>query len=923
MYKQIGYFFIITSLLFAMFFTILAQGEEPISILKRKQALMDTLTEQLKNRVPTNIRPNLTTQKGPKNVIKINSANSAINNKPKTILPTELEQATESSSEGPKLLTPKFAQTTSTVAKIEQNLSRTTITFLWDQPVKAAAFINNGKLWIIFDKFSNIQFIDNTQQFLNPKNQDYIKISNMMQRKIDNNNTFIVSDVKLPEEIESTIIAAYKQDNSWIIEVAHRFEKLKSIKVNAKFNNIYPYLTIRTGERFYGTIDFVDPFTHQNISIIPLYNSNVATLIKREFIDLNILDTIQGVVIEKISDGVIFNPLGNKSFSITKKSGLNIAPEIYLAQHDNLSYNLMRSSEKAILNPKYFQSGKESFINTEDKLIKKIITAKPSFKSRARLELTMFYLAHGFYNEAKAVLNLARKEDKMLNKKYQVITLLAALEFFTRNHQKALYEIQNFDIEDVPTIHREEFRFWQSLISYSNAENYQYVALSNTLRVFTNLNNNFLQYYTDQMLAEIGFITFEYKIQNNSLEDAYKILNVMNKFYYSDEISRNRLNYDIARYYLADHDTKNALDYFDRCLEGFDDNLHYNRCHYYRALMLRKSNMISEEQLIEILERVRLRWKGDNFEIRVSKKLYEIYTTTNRIIEALRVGQSILNNYPASLEAVQMSNNMSKSFIRFFLEKDNNHNDPIQALEIFFEFQHLLPIGIIGDEIILRVADYLDELDLLDRYIVLLEHQVKNRLTGFKKERAINKLASAYIKNLQPVNAINIMNFKSPNFHLPEFMERERKYIVAKALQKLGKDKDVLTLLKDDISHQSDEIKSEIFWQKKDWSSFNDFSEPYIYSIRNKEFTLNAKEVERILKQMISYLNLREYELLEALYEDFKPRIPTNDKYYKSIQLLSNISKVQKIKDKNKLVFDVDEIHQLTSEMINSLNNSI
>ncbi|MDJ1406818.1 MAG: hypothetical protein MRQ13_00170 [Candidatus Midichloria sp.] len=74
---------------------------------------------------------------------------------------------------------------------------------------------------------------------------------------------------------------------------------------------------------------------------------------------------------------------------------------------------------------------------------------------------------------------------------------------------------------------------------------------------------------------------------------------------------------------------------------------------------------------------------------------------------------------------------------------------------------------------------------------------------------------------------------------------------------------------------------------------------------------------------MISYLNLREYELLEALYEDFKPRIPTNDKYYKSIQLLSNISKVQKIKDKNKLAFDVDEIYQLTLEMINSLNNSI
>ncbi|WHQ46883.1 MAG: hypothetical protein MTP17_00575 [Candidatus Midichloria sp.] len=95
-----------------------------------------------------------------------------------------------------------------------------------DQSIAAAASINNRKLWIIFDKFSNIHFIDDTQQFLNPKAQGYIKVADMMQRKI-----FTISDVKLPKEIESTIIAAYKQDNSLIIEVAHRYEKLKSIKL--------------------------------------------------------------------------------------------------------------------------------------------------------------------------------------------------------------------------------------------------------------------------------------------------------------------------------------------------------------------------------------------------------------------------------------------------------------------------------------------------------------------------------------------------------------------------------------------------------------------------------------------------------------------------------------------------------------------
>ncbi|WHQ46882.1 MAG: hypothetical protein MTP17_00570 [Candidatus Midichloria sp.] len=144
------------------------------------------------------------------------------------------------------------------------------------------------------------------------------------------------------------------------------------------------------GEGFYNTIDYVDQFTQQNISVATLYNNNIATTTKREFIDLNILDTIQGVVMERISNGITFNPLGNKSFSITKKSVLSIAPEIYLVQHDDLSYNLMRSSEKAILNPRYFQSKGESFINTEDKSIKKIITAMPSLNHAQGFNLLCF-----------------------------------------------------------------------------------------------------------------------------------------------------------------------------------------------------------------------------------------------------------------------------------------------------------------------------------------------------------------------------------------------------------------------------------------------------------------------------------------------------------------------------------------------------
>ena len=910
MYKKTG--FIVTSFLSILFLIIpIASANKPISILKRKEALLKSLNnENIQN----------TVKRIPQNLIKIKKTTT-----PQNTLPTKIKKADadiEKKLSLPRRLTPEFANTINTIARIEQNLARTTITFLWNEQVKSAVFINQNKLWIIFDKFTNLQFIDNSQQMISDINQNNIKVFNMSQRKLDNNNTFIVSDIKLPEDVEGEFIKAYKQNDNWIVEISHNYEKTKNVKINPKFNKgLYPYLEVKTGEKFHNSIDYTDPFTNQNLIAVPLANNNIATTYKREFIDLNILETIQGVAIEKISDNIKLSPLNNKSFIITKELGLNISPELYLVQRDDTSTNIMRSSKEAILNPSYFQSKSDLFITLEDELLKKIINAKPSFKSRARLELAMFYLANGFYNEAKTILSLAKEDDKMLNRKYQITLLSAALEFFTRNYKKAFRKIQNFDLEDVPPVHRDEFRFWQSLISYSNAENYEYVALSNTLKIFTNLNNNFLQYYTQQMLSEIGFIIFEYKIKNKSLDDAYSILSIIKKFPYPDSISRNRLSYDIALYYEKIHDIKNSLNYFDKCIDGFNDSLHYNRCQYYRALMLQTANMISNAQLIEALERIKLRWKGDKFEIRVSNMLYNVYIRNNRVIDALRVGQSILENYHTSLEAVTMSNQMSKAFINFFLDKKEKKHDPLQALEIFFEFQHLLPVGNIGDEIILRVAEYLKELDLLDRYIILLEHQVKNRLTGFKKERAINKLAAAYIQNLQPTNAINIMNFTSPNFKLPEFMERERKYMVAKALQKLGKDKDAINLIKDDLSNEADEIKGEIFWKNRDWHSFNDFSEPYLYSIRNKDFILNDKEVKRILRQMISYLNLKEYELLESLYGDFINRIPTSHKHYPSISLIINIARAQQLKANNNLASDAEKIYELTSEMIKALDN--
>ena len=129
-----------------------------------------------------------------------------------------------------------------------------------------------------------------------------------------------------------------------------------------------------------------------------------------------------------------------------------------------------------------------------------------------------------------------------------------------------------------------------------------------------------------------------------------------------------------------------------------------------------------------------------------------------------------------------------------------------------------------------------------------MEFQVKNRLVGLNKEKIINKLIKTYQLKGDDKGAIALVEKYSKfplNKENPLLDTRQKLYI--KSLINNRQYEDALAFLYQDESFDSDQLRAEIFGKMGDWDSFNENSEPYLYSIRYKEdYSLTNEDKEKI-----------------------------------------------------------------------------
>ena len=270
------------------------------------------------------------------------------------------------------------------------------------------------------------------------------------------------------------------------------------------------------------------------------------------------------------------------------------------------------------------------------------------------------------------------------------------------------------------------------------------------------------------------------------------------------------------------------------------------------------------------LEGLRWRWRGDATELAVIRQLGKLYLSQGLYREALTALKGAggrMNRLPG---AADLSLDLSNAFRMLFLEGGADGLQPVQALGLFYDFRELTPIGADGDEMVRRLSRRLVDVDLLDQAAELLKYQVENRLEGVAKAQVATDLATVYLMDRQPEQALQAL-WSSRTTLLPTPLNAERRALEARALMNLGRYDHALEVLGTDASPEARAVKAEIFWKQENWGGAAALYEAGLGDRYRTPGALTADEEARLIRAGVGYSLARDAASLGRVSRNYRP----------------------------------------------------
>ena len=782
---------------------------------------------------------------------------------------------------------------------IQQNANRTLITFPWKKPVGVTVYESSNYLWVIFDKKSSIKvdilndFIENAV-ITHPVVENYIipnigdKASCIMlklNKKTDENKNFLIS----------------KRNNFIDLSIGKYKAKVNNIDVMPKPFDINQKIEFNI-ENLKNTsiVSFIDPIVGNKMSMLTINDLQYNIENNYIFTDLDIIKSMQGIVIREKSDNLQMNK-NNSSFWITSKSGLNISAK-YASSKGTESFQSPQfyrfqqfQGKSGIVTLEPYVRILAQFNKIERKLQKQLYSSSIDEECNIRMNLALLYLANGYLPEATAHLEYSYKfYSPLFRDNYDFLLLYAVAKFMENKFQEAQKIISLIDISSVPVGNIEEVQFWQSMINISN-NNSVYLSYE-FINDFFKKNGKFLKNYPQNILSKIKFLAIEYLFKNKEYDAAESTIALLSTFDLNQK-GKARLYYEKANLYeQTTKKHKTIMESLSQCIDS-DNSLYYSSlCKFKMVNIQLKAKVIDINEAIKQLQSLDLDTRNSELEIGILEKLGSLFYDNKDYVNALLTWRVILDYYLDSPNLLAVINSMGSTFVDIFLRDLGNYTS-FQKVAIFDEFSNLNPIGIIGDEVALKLSDSLIDLDLLERASEILKHQVKYRLHGFFKEKALNQLLELYLELGQAKKILKLFEEGKVDHSLDQ-SNSTRRYIYAKAFAQEKQYHTAIKILKGDFSNQADMIRLNIYWKIQNWKAFNDNSEPHIYSLMQNNLPLTAKDAERVLMQAISYSFLNKTDLLDNLLSNFKERLL--EKHKGTLDVIDLLIKLQ-YQGKNKV----------------------
>uniref|UniRef100_UPI003BAC982F hypothetical protein n=1 Tax=Stappia sp. TaxID=1870903 RepID=UPI003BAC982F len=580
-----------------------------------------------------------------------------------------------------------------------------------------------------------------------------------------------------------------------------------------------------------------DPFVGDVIKTVTGFGPARGVLKPHRFVEFDALMSAHGVAVVPRADDLVVETAGDK-IVLQRPQGLSIS-------NGDLSEGtriLQPVTDRHA--PAHVELGKLTASDTKDFLQKvkameyRIASAPEGARRVPRMDLSRFYLAHGFAQEALGLMRLAAEDDPTLERDATFSLLMGAAQVLAARPKDALEYLNQPDLLQSPdaavwrTIAAAEMRDWN-------------MAREGLARARAVVGN-----YPVFVQTEFNLAAAETMVEINDFGRAGGILSEIDP---SLATSRQAGRYDLLRGQIADASgrSREALTAFDVVRRSDERPLSAEAT--YRALRIRhRDGEISTQEAIDQLSGLATSWRGDETELKTLRFLAQLQAQAGNYREAFEAMQAALQANPAAETARLLQDEMGAVFSNLFLRGGVDKMEPVKALALFYDFREMTPVGRRGDEMVRRLANRLIAMDLLDQAADLLRHQIDHRLKGAARAQVAADLGVVYLMDRKPERALRVLN-QTRQAKLPRELERQRNVVEARALTESGRPDLALEIVRNMRGEDVDRLRADTLWAARSWREAGEQIEGLLGGRWADDVPLADQERSDLLRAAIAY----------------------------------------------------------------------
>lgn len=718
-----------------------------------------------------------------------------------------------------------------------------TLSFPWNRMTAVAAFRRDGYVWIVFDRKGDFDFSLERELY-----KDIIH--EMIQVPHSHATIFrLVTEKGYNPSLR-------REGLLWVVDLMYQPIRPKQ-SVDLILQRKTPF-----GARIFVPLDespqvipLIDPEVGDLMYIVPIFSLGKGVPNPRSFVDAGFLQTAQGmVIIPNIEDLNVY----------ASTSGIEVrGPEggMRFSSEDILSF-LAKSKINAdplsqILDVAAWSSNDPgNYLKNLKILQDNVLKADKKDKDVQRLILARYYFANGMYPEAMSIVRVIAADNPALAKLPGLIALRGAINFMLMRYDEAIKDLSSPLLKDDMASD-----YWRAATL---------AASSRTPEIYLQTmkdNMAILQAYPYPIKTRLALAGLHAAVAGG---DEFSIQNFMEAAYNSQnsESENNEITFYHAlwqettgMYTLARSEMKQlaeGTDFYFRAMGGLE-----------KVRMDTRANAITPQERIEELERLSYAWRGGEFEYNLMTMLVAAYQDQKNFSQVLHILKDMQIRFEGLPESKNIQKLMEDIFQNLYLNENENVLSPVKAIALYDEFKDLTPAGEKGAQIVRRLADRLVSIDLLNRAADLLDDQIRQPIGSKERGLISTRLALVRLLNKEPDKALKALKI-SENSRFSDKLQKQRRYIKAKALADLKKTDEAAELLENDNSEEAKMLRAEIFWQAQMWDKAADALKLLI-ARPQPNVPLTQQEAQRVLDWAAALRLAGRPKVVMRLRENFMP----------------------------------------------------